>query len=54
MAWGYAWQGGMHGMGGMCGRGPYMAGGVCGMHTPGRYYEIWSMNRWYVSYWNAF
>ena len=37
-------QGGMHGRERVCHACP----------PPGRYYEIWSMSRWYVSYWNAF
>ena len=50
--WGHAWQGGMNGRG-MCGRGTCVVGGVHAMHTPGRYYEIWSMSGRYTSYWNA-
>ena len=50
---------GMHGRGGMCGRGAGMVGVCMIVHvactTPtGRYYEIWSMSGRDASYWNGF
>ena len=61
MAWGHAWSGVVHGMGGMHGRGHAWQGG---MHSRGCAWQgecvaggvcgIRSMSGQYASYWNAF
>ena len=61
MAWGHAWSGGVHGMGGMHGRGHAWQGGMhsrrCawqGECVAGGMCGIRSMSGQYASYWNAF